>query len=196
MKIEHFRCVQLRWLRKSFVLLYIYGMRITALIVAILLIAGCKKKVEFVYQVPQEFEPYVQKFIAEARTRGRDIVINNLIIQYDSSTSFPYCASSNVISSRNDVQKMITVNGHPCSQNSTQFETLIFHELGHCILGRDHDMSLLPRGDPKSIMYTGDLTMYSPCVYALADSCNKLYRRGYYIDELFNPSTSLPPWGR
>ena len=166
------------------------------LIACIILIAGCKKKVEFVYQVPQEFEPYVQKFISEARTRGRDIVINNLIIQYEYSSSFPYCGASNVVSSRNDVQKIITVNGHVCWQNNTQLETLIFHELGHCILGRDHDMSLLPKGDPKSIMYTGDLTMYSPCVYALGDSCNKFYRRSYYIDELFNPSTPVPAWGQ
>lgn len=157
---------------------------------------GCKKKNDFVYQVPQEFESYVQKFIAEASTRGRTIVINNLIIQYDNSGSFPYCAASNVVTSRNDVQKIITVNGHVCWQNSTQLETLIFHELGHCILGREHDMSFLPHGDPKSIMYTGDLTMYSPCVYAVSDSCNKFYRRGYYIDELFNSSTPVPSWGQ
>jgi len=160
-----------------------------------MLMAGCKKKIDFVYRVPQELEPYVQKFISEAKSRGRDIVINNLIIQYENSPSFPYCAASNVISSGNDVQKIVTVNGHACWQNNAQLETLIFHELGHCILGRDHDMSLLPKGDAKSIMYTGDLTMYSPCVYALGDSCNKLYRRTYYIDELFNPSTPVPPWG-
>ena len=171
-------------------------MRTTLLVAFILVLVGCKKKVEFVYQVPQELEPYVQKFISEAKVRGRDIIINNLIIQYDNSTSFPYCAASNVVSSGNDVQKIITVNGHMCWQNTVQLETLIFHELAHCILGRDHDMSLLPKGDPKSIMYTGDLTMYSPCVYALADSCNRFYRRGYYIDELFNPATPVPSWGQ
>ena len=166
------------------------------LIVCLIIIIGCQKKIDFAYSVPQEFEPYVQKFITEAKARGDDISINNLIIQYEYSQSFQYCAASNVVSSQNDVQKIIYIKANQCWQNGTQLETLIFHELGHCILGRDHDMSLMTKGYPKSIMYTGDITLYSPCVYALNDSCNKLYRRAYYIDELFNPSTPVPDWGK
>jgi hypothetical protein len=166
------------------------------LVVCIIIIVGCRKKTDFVYKVPQEFEPFVQKFITEAKAKGRNISINNLIIQYEYSPSFQYCAASNVVSPKNDVQKIIYVKASQCWQNSTQFETLIFHELGHCILGREHDMSLLPKGDPKSIMYAGDIALYSPCIYALNDSCNKLYRRAYYIDELFNPSTPVPDWGK
>jgi hypothetical protein len=165
------------------------------LIASVLLVLGCHKQGGFVYRVPQEFEPIIQKFITEAGTRGHAITISNLIIQYDYSPSFQYCAVSNIISSRNDAQKIITINGHPCWLNSAQLETLIFHELAHCVLGRNHDMSLMPKGYPKSIMYTGDLTMYSPCVYALSDSCNKAYRRTYYIDELFNSATPMPAWG-
>ena len=166
------------------------------LIACIIIVVGCQKKIDFVYNVPQEFEPYVQKFITEAKARGHNISINNLIIQYEDSQSFQYCAASNVISSQNDVQKIIYVKAQQCWQNNTQLETLIFHELGHCILGRDHDMNLMPKGDPRSIMYAGDITLYSPCVYALSDSCNKFYRRTYYLDELFNPSTPVPDWGR
>lgn len=166
------------------------------LIACIVIIIGCQKKIDFVYNVPPEFEPYVQRFITEAKARGHTITINNLIIQYESTQSFQYCAASNVVSSQNNVQKVITVNSHTCWQNNAQLETLLFHELGHCILGRDHDMSLLPRGYAKSIMYPGDIELYSSCVYALSDSCNKLYRRTYYLDELFNPSTPVPDWGR
>ena len=166
------------------------------LVSCIIIIVGCQKKIDFEYNVPQEFEVYVQRFITEAKARGHIIAINNLIIQYEYSQSFQYCAASNVVSSQNDVQKIIYVRAQQCWQNNAQLETLLFHELGHCILGRDHDMSLLPKGYPKSIMYTGDIALYSPCVYALADSCNKLYRRSYYLDELFNPSTPAPTWGK
>src|SRR6476661_4778499 len=110
-------------------------MRKAGFVILLMLALTCKKKNDFTYQVPQEFEPFVQKFITEGKSRGHDIIINNLIIQYDNSGSFPYCAASNTVSSSNDAQKIITVNGHVCWQNNTQLETLIFHELGHCILG-------------------------------------------------------------
>jgi hypothetical protein len=169
------------------------------LIACLIIISGCKKKnnFSFVYSVPPEFELHVERFIAEGNSRGHYISINNLIIQYDSSLSLRYCAQSNIISSQNDVQKIISINARvKCWQNDEQLEALIFHEMGHCILGRDHDISLLPKGYPKSMMYPDDITLYSPCVYVIGDSCNKLYRRSYYIDELFNPSTPVPGWGK
>ncbi len=36
---------------------------------------GCQKEKKFVYNVPTEFEPYVQKFITEAKARGQLISI-------------------------------------------------------------------------------------------------------------------------
>lgn len=165
------------------------------LLVAIILLFACKKDKDFVYDVPQEFEPIVQRFISEATARGHPVTINNLIIKYDlSNTSF--CATSNVITSGNDVQKIISIKSLTCWQNDVQLETIIFHELGHCILGRAHDMTLMPKGDPKSIMYPDNATLYSPCVYPIGSPCDLLYRRNYYLDELFNPATPLPDWGK
>jgi hypothetical protein len=166
------------------------------LIALIILTLGCGKKNNFVYDVPAEFEPYVQKFISEAKARGQNITIHNLIIKYDATASSLYCATSNVISSQNDVQKIISINPQQCWQNYVQLETLIFHELGHCILGRNHDMSLMPKGDPKTLMYPDNITVYSPCVYNIGNPCDFLYRRPYYIDELFNPSTPVPDWAK
>jgi hypothetical protein len=166
------------------------------LIACIIFILGCEKKNNFVYNVSAEFEPYVQKFITEAKTRGLNININNLILKYDSTISPSYCATSNVTSLQNDVQKIILINPRKCWQNNAQLETLIFHELGHCILGRNHDTSLMPKGDPKTIMCPDNLTIYSPCVYSIGSPCDFLYRRGYYIDELFNSLTPVPDWAK
>ena len=166
------------------------------LIAFIFLTLSCQKKNNFIYNVPAEFEPHVKKFISEANARGHFISIDNLVIQYDNSPSLLICATSNTISAQNDVQKIISIKAQKCWQNDVQLETLIFHELGHCILGRTHDSNLLPKGDPKSIMYPDNIELYSPCVYAIDPACNNLYRRAYYIDELFNPSTPVPDWGK
>ncbi len=162
-------------------------------------LCGCKAETDFmpVVNIPAEFQPCVDSFVVAASERGQNITINNLIIQYDSSLSNAYCANSNVISSKNNVQKIIYINANiKCWQNSGQLETLIFHEMGHCILGREHDISLLPNGDAKSIMYPDDISLYAPCAYPINDSCNQLYKRSYYLDELFNPNTPVPDWGK
>ena len=166
------------------------------LIAFIILSLGCKKNANFAYNVPAEFEPFVQKFITEGKTRGQNITIDNLIIKYDSTLSLLYCATSNVTSSQNDIQRIILFNTHKCWQNAAQLECLIFHELGHCILGREHDSGLMPKGDAKTIMYPDDIALYSPCVYTVGSVCDFLYRRPYYVDELFNPSTPVPDWAK
>jgi hypothetical protein len=168
-------------------------------VVCIIILYGCQDKNSFtpVLNIPPEFQPAVDNFIAAAAQRGHNITINNLIINYDSALSTIYCANSNVTSSQNDIQKIISLNPNiKCWQNSIQLETLIFHEMGHCILGREHDKSLLPNGDAKSIMYPGDITLYAPCAYPINDSCNQLYKRDYYFDELFDPNTPVPDWGK
>jgi hypothetical protein len=167
------------------------------LIVCVIILIGCSRENDFtpVLDVPGEFQPYIDSFVAAASERGHKITINNLIIAYDSSISNAYCAYSNITTSRNNVQKIIYINPHiHCWQNNRQLETLLFHEMGHCILGREHDTSLLPNGDPKSIMIPGDVSLYAPCVYPIDDSCNQLYKRDYYLDELFDPGTPVPGW--
>lgn len=58
-------------------------------------------------------------------------------------------------------------------------EELLFHELGHCILDRDHDTTVLYGTIPKSVMY--------PYVFTTSYS---LFRE-YYVNELKNPETQL-----
>ena len=146
------------------------------LVVCTLMWLGCKKQSNFlpVYDVPVKFQPYIDSFLKEAANRRYAYSINNLIIEYDTTLTAAYCAKSNVISAENNVQKIISINPNiTCWQNNVQLETLIFHELGHCFLGRGHGNTLLPNGNPKSIMIKDDLTIYSTCIYSLGDSCDK-----------------------
>jgi hypothetical protein len=163
------------------------------------LINGCSKDVEFnpVYDVPSDYQPFVDSFIQEAANRGYSIEINNLIINYDETIEAPHCASCNSRSSNKLVQKIVSINPNlRCWYTVEQHEALIFHELGHCILGRAHDDSTLPNGDLKSLMNSNDLGIYSSCVYAVDNEpCDLTFKRTYYLDELFNTETLVPDWG-
>lgn len=70
----------------------------------------------------------------------------------------------------------------PFWQNSGFFskEMVVFHELGHCILSRDHSEALTGNGFCASIMRSG------------TGNCRTLYNgqnREYYLDELFDTLT-------
>lgn len=58
-------------------------------------------------------------------------------------------------------------------------ELLLFHEMGHHILKREHRNNLFRDGCPVSIMY-----------YKLYERCYKKYRE-YYIEELFSVRNEL-----
>ena len=102
----------------------------------------------------------------------------------------------NVIHYLNKTQKEIRLNPGPCWEYSQELEALIFHELGHCILQQLHLTDTLPKGDPKSRMVQGKLTVDSPCKFVLDDpvNCKNLHKRDYYIDEFFDPNTPVPDW--
>lgn len=63
-------------------------------------------------------------------------------------------------------------------------ERLVFHELGHAILKRSHDNTLLPNGDYKTLMNSSGYQVY--------DKDDE--KRAYYIAELFNPHEPVPEW--
>lgn len=150
------------------------------------------------FRVPDEYIGYVRAFETEAAARGQSITINNLIIDYDASLPVSICAKVNTTSTDPGIQKIMYINPNiTCWNNPTELETLIFHELGHCILGRMHEQAVLPNGNPKSIMVENNILLYSPCEYPIdGEPCDQGYKRDYYLDELFNPATAVPDWAK
>lgn len=168
------------------------------LVIMLFIIDGCtpEESITTIYDVPEEFQPIIEQFELEAISRGRELDIDNLIIRYDENVLEPYCATCNSKSLDPKMQKIISINPDKCWLNDFAKEALIFHELGHCILGRDHDNALLPNGDPKSMMIENNISIYTPCVYAIGgdNSCNFVFKRDYYISELFDEMTPIPDW--
>ena len=169
-----------------------------ACFIALLVLGGCNRDDDFkpVYEVPEEVQPLIDAFIQEASLRGVSITITNLIVTYDDNPASAVCGSCNSSAPPTDVQKTITLNSKaPCWIEPLELETLLFHELGHCVLGRSHLGDLLPNGDPKSIMIENNVGLYAPCLYPIdGEPCDNTFKRDYYLDELFNENTAVPDW--
>ena len=174
-------------------------MRISFLLLALVVCLGCSKEADFkpVYDVPEALQPFIDRFLNEAEVRGFHYEIKNLIITYDESLGGAVCGQCNSIAMNASIQKIISINPKiECWFSDEGEEAFFFHELGHCFLGRDHDNSLLPNGDPKSLMVEDNLSLYAPCLYQIDEKdCNNVFKRPYYVDELFDEMTPVPDWG-
>ena len=158
-------------------------------------LAGCEQGFEPRYDVAGDLQIQIDVFLEEAAIRGHGFTINNLILEYDPELALSTCGTCNSYSRASDIQKVIKINPNCTITYNEQIEALVFHELGHCFLGRQHDSNLLPNGDPKSIMTPRNFNLYAPCIYQIGEEdCNFTFRRDYYLDELFDESTPVPEW--
>lgn len=138
--------------------------------------------------IPLQIKPYVAEFVHQASQRGIIVDTTGLIIVYVDKLkdkegnpvngkfirwSFP------LLEDRIELDTTQNWWGHPYAR-----EKVIFHELGHCLLTREHTFDTLPGGLPRSIMgITKNFT------YEFMTSFRK-----YYLDELFDPATPNPCW--
>jgi len=150
----------------------------------ILLFTSCQKEnIEFVPEtnvqfanVDPELWPYYTAFENEANLRGFDydldaLQISGEIIEIHEDNVAGSCKFGSHINNE------VTIDlGFWNKSSSVLKEFVIFHELGHCVLLRDHDESADGQGRCQSIMRSG-LT-----------NCRDTYslqNRDQFIDELF-----------
>ena len=143
------------------------------------------------YDVPEEVQPFVDKFIEEANNRGQTIEINNLIVELTSPVENAGQAVCGVTYGEvvNLPQNLVQIDTQCLAWRHSEVskEVLIFHELGHAILLRQHRTDRLPNFDFASIMVSANWNIDDFYVFDLT-------KREYYIDELFDPSTPVPDW--
>ena len=154
----------------------------------LLLLFSCKKDREKVYNVPTELEEYVNAFEAAGNVRGEDLNIDDLIVEYGFNLELDGTEAAGICNfETNDSAPIIELDttSENWQAHEHSKETLIFHELGHCILNRQHTNSLLPNNNYKSIMKASGEPVY-------AEFC--LFKKDYYLTELFNPSVDPPAW--
>lgn len=177
------------------------------LVFCVLIVFACKETVEPVtteYTIEPKLQKYVDSFFKEAESRGKVIAKENLIVRINNGELFEICGTCSLNEKNPAVQRVVEIKTGTYSCWDGMFENdreaLIFHELGHCLLGRiKHKNDLFGDGTPKSIMVSNNTDLYGPCVYAIDDNiaaCNKTNRRKYYIDELFDEKTPKPSWAK
>ncbi len=141
------------------------------------------------YRVESDFEPFVTRFEYEANLRGHTFSFRSsgLIVEFgklDKGVA-GLCHDGNPVRieiDENYWRKMGNYGGAELIR-----EELIFHEMGHGILGRKHLNKTLSNGEWKSIMCGGEMQQNR--------TWNVNYRgqrREYYLDELFFESTAEP----
>lgn len=148
-------------------------MRLLGLIFGMVFVMGCAQKNQ-IYDVPAELQPYVDLFVKEAYKRGQDVSVSHLTMMfthsYDDKPILATCTyADNVIR----IGKAFWDWAGPTTR-----EQVVFHEFGHCLLGRDHDNGSTFRNNeyiPKSIMSQYLFPEYYYATY-----------RTYYLNELFN----------
>lgn len=132
------------------------------------------------------YEEYINRFASEALVRNVGFVPGSVNLVISDTLNF-YCGWGDP---RNST---VQISRRPecwSERNDTEKEILMFHEIGHASLERQHDNTLLPNGDFKSMMTGGDgggplFAMYTK------DTPEK---REYYLDELLDPNTPVPVW--
>lgn len=144
---------------------------------AVLTISACEEEPQIVFVVDAPLQEYYERFIYEAAIRGQDLEYAT----YQVDATISDIPEQNVIGQCSWSQThshAITIDKAYWSRaNDTQKEFVVFHELGHCVLGRNHIDVADVNGNCESIMTSGT----GGCrVTYLHNNRNKL------LDELFS----------
>ena len=162
---------------------------------ALILVSGCAREEDEVLPIEEE-EPqeiviapfrgvdedlwvYFHNFEQEAALRGisvdlrRERIIGEISALHEDGVA-GQCSYSNFFPGQ------VTIDEDFWNRASDRArEFVVFHELGHCSLGREHREDAFPNGICKSLMRSG------------AEDCRDNYRsstRSLYLDELFDDS--------
>lgn len=126
--------------------------------------------------VDQELWTYYDRFETEAARRGLDIDLRELNI----SGNVEFIAEEGVVGTcqyHSRTPNHVTIDESFWLRSSDlSKEYVVFHELGHCVLLRDHNDNHDDNGFCISVMHSG----LTDCRSAY----NNTYRE-YYLDELF-----------
>jgi hypothetical protein len=131
------------------------------------------------------FKPFLNNFIKYGNARGRSFDISHVVLRFNSSFNNTRTLGRCTINPTHpelgfkiEINKSFWDSPYTAIQDK---ENLIFHELGHCFLLRDHDDELADTVDGyrinKSLMNT-----------YFDGSANYENNYNTYVTELFNPS--------
>ena len=158
----------------------LYSMNICQYIVlstGVLLCTACAKdRIISENYVDEDLDPYFERFVQEAALRGVDLqealdLISGYIEEIEDGSVSGQCR--HLVDAPD---KVVIDRDFWNVANDNRKEFLVFHELGHCMLGRSHLDTKDRNGMCVSIMHSSS----DACVNAYSYST-----RSAYLDELF-----------
>jgi hypothetical protein len=150
--------------------------------------AACQKNTDApAPSVPSIFLPYWNKFLLEGQKRGKTFSADEQAITIRLSGEARKVGANGLATLGT---RTIDIDSVWLFYSDESKERLLFHELGHLMLKRPHVLGYLPNQEPASLMWTNEgnpdkcsLPMYKGTL-----------RQTYYLNELFNPLTTVPAW--
>lgn len=128
-------------------------------------------------EVEEGIRPYIKRFQQEGALRGYDLskALSEITAEI---TSIPETGVAGLCNYNSQRPNHVTIDKEYWNQSSDLIrEFVVFHELGHCVLIRDHLEGCTRNRIYTSIMRSG------------LGSCRDAYNtenRTYYLDELFS----------
>ena len=114
-----------------------------------------ESKVDKKLQIDKALQKYVNGFISVGKKYDREIIIDSLILHFVDDLGKNKKTGNKTIGMCHygDIPRISIAKNAFDNFDKWEREALLFHELGHCILGRGHIMEQFADGTPKSIMY-------------------------------------------
>jgi len=139
--------------------------------------SSCQKEIDNEVIIPDEMLPYFIRFQEAGAQRGQEVDYHSLPINGQISSSLEATIRGQCQHEEKDPSRVVINSDYWTTATDLEKEFLIFHELGHCYLQRNHLDTKSENGTCSSIMHSS------------ANVCKNNYsletRQGY-LDELFN----------
>lgn len=165
-------------------------MRNVLLIIAIFLISamaaeGDQAEEKELYRYAVRFRALAMRYAPLAQLEIPDSVLRRISIKIEPLyvEGLPHAEGSCQVSERNDPVIVLNQGGWKVYGEFSR-EIVIFHELGHCILHREHD--------DRTIERNGETIPISIMNAHVLDVNDYLLNRDYYLQELFQNFLRVP----
>jgi Zn-dependent peptidase ImmA (M78 family) len=139
------------------------------------MLTNCAEKIPRTFQVPDSVLPHILEFELQAALHGKPIHITDLIVKLKPELSNDAAVGMCYYGTSKEPPEIHFLQWYWNLANDAHRENLVFHELGHCVLNRDHVNRINLDGVPESIM---NYSLMEPYQYEM--------NRAILLQELFN----------
>jgi len=108
-------------------------------VVVMFISSGCAFDQTIEYRIAPDLQKHVDQFYQEAQSRGIDLKHKNLIVEWGSIWDDGRMGHSH----KKGSQRIVTIDISFKAETETHKEVIIFHELGHALLGLNHTTGIM-----------------------------------------------------